>query len=144
MFRVFKQCLNKWQDCERGVAYREKLDALEVPEAPEKNLEPATVVLSYRRTLIKSYLYLTSVGLISGGIGRRGPESGCAPGGGAGGRGGRALMVDLLSFFFIIFYHLLLSYFWQALMVVLLSFFIILLSYFWQGSDGCIVLIFFY
>ena len=100
------------------MAYREKLDALEVPEAPEENLEPAPVVLSDRTTLIKSYLYLTSVGLISGGIGRRGPESGCAPGGGAGGRGGRALMVV-----FIICHHF-------------------LLSYFWQGSDGCIVLIF--
>ena len=108
MFRVFKQCLKKRQDCERGVAYREKLDALEVPKAPEENLEPATIGLSDRTTLIKSYLYLTSVGLISVGIGRRGPESGCAPGGGAGGRGGRALMVVLLSFllsfhFFIIF-----------------------------------------
>ena len=43
MFRVFKKCLKKRQDFERGVAYREKLDALEVPEAPEKNLKPATV-----------------------------------------------------------------------------------------------------
>ena len=43
MFRVFKQCLIKRQDYEHGVAYREKLDALEVPKAPEKNLEPATV-----------------------------------------------------------------------------------------------------
>ena len=40
------------------------------------------------------HLYLTRVGLISGGIGRRGPESGWAPGGGAGGRGGRVLMVS--------------------------------------------------
>ena len=43
MFRVFKQCLIKRQDYEHGVAYREKLDALEVPKAPEKNLKPATV-----------------------------------------------------------------------------------------------------
>ena len=60
MFRVFKQLrcselsnnrdvqsfqkmFKKRQDCERGVAYREKLDALEVPKAPEKNLKPATV-----------------------------------------------------------------------------------------------------
>ena len=39
------------------------------------------------------HLYLTRVGLISGGIGRRGPESGWAPGGGAGGRGGSVLRV---------------------------------------------------
>ena len=45
-------------------------------------------------------LYLTKVGLISGGIGSRGPESGWAPGGGAGGKGGKALMVRKLDFFF--------------------------------------------
>ena len=45
-------------------------------------------------------LYLTKVGLISGGIGSRGPESGWAPGGGAGGKGGRTLMVRKLDFFF--------------------------------------------
>ena len=44
-------------------------------------------------------LYLTKVGLISGGIGSRGPESGWAPGGGAGGRGGKALMVRKFDFF---------------------------------------------
>ena len=101
------------------------------------------MILSDRTTLIRSYLYLTSVGLISGGIGRRGPESGCAPGGGAGGRGGSALMVALLSFLLSFFF----SYFWQGshgcIVVMFLSlcyhFFI---SYFWQGSNVCIVFIF--
>ena len=117
------------------------------PWGPRK--EPQTchsVILSDRTTLIKSYLYLTSVGLISGGIGRRGPESGCAPGGGAGGRGGRALMVLLLS----CFYHFVITFcyhiFGRAVMLALLSFFhhfvIIFYIIFLAGLWCCIVLIF--
>ena len=54
--------------------------------------------------LIISNLYLTRVGLISGGIGRRGPESGWAPGGGAGGKGGSILKVRRREFGIAIFF----------------------------------------
>ena len=72
------------------------------PQKSPSNL-PQIIVQRLKRFLGKymtNNLYLTKVGLISGGIGSRGPESGWAPGGGAGGKGGKALMVRKLDFFF--------------------------------------------